>query len=225
MFSWIQKRSGLSIRRKKYHHSRSDSSVSDSSTCTTSSCDSRSTVQTTLTADTDLSDHEDYYSRCSSSSSSSSKGSYEACHWDLKARDLPSRTPSFSSFKTCDSLLSFECLGDEAISVARTATITKYNARGAVCIIQKPALRKVKLFACVSRGGQHGIRPLPTPGTTPEGYPPRAVYQERLNSWEQAGPRDGLCPIGPFAPHPAHSCHYLHLPMPPAASTGIAITK
>ncbi|CAK1364493.1 hypothetical protein CB0940_08170 [Cercospora beticola] len=218
MLSWIQKRSGLSVRKKKYQHSRSDSSASDSSTCTTSSCESRSTIRTTVTAGTEWSDHEDDYSN-------SSKSSSAACRWDLKTRDLPSRTPSFSSFKTSDSLLSFECLGDEAIAVARTATITKCNALKTVRIIEKPALRKAKSVACVNGGNQHEIRPLPTPGTTPEGCRPRAVYQERLNSWEQAGPRDGLCPIGPFAPHPAHTCHYLHLPLPPVASAGLTAAE
>lgn len=202
MLTWIKHRSGLSTRgRKKYGHSRTDSSGSDTSTCTTSSVDSRaSTVRTTITAGTDpeiFSEHP--------FNSDHRKNSWE---YDSKTRSC-SRSPSFSSFKTSDSLLSFDCLGDEAIAIATTATITRCKANTSVRIVERPPLRKAKSIFTFDI--DNDVR---TPGTTPE-RAKQVAFGGRLNSWEQAKPRDGLCPIGPFAPHGAHTCHYLHLPVPP----------
>ncbi|USW52716.1 hypothetical protein Slin15195_G060350 [Septoria linicola] len=140
-----------------------------------------------MTAGTEVSDRDHKYS------------------WDLKTRTR-SRSPSFSSFKRSDSLSSFECIGEEAIAIATTATITRCKANTSIRIIDKPPLRKVKSDLWFD------IQPIPPPGPTPEGRP-KPIYQDRLKSWEQARPRDGLCPIGPFAPHPAHTCHYMHHPV------------
>lgn len=197
MLTWIKHRSGLSTRgQKQYQHSRTDSSGSDSSTCTTSSVDSgASTVRTTITAETDPDLCPDLRSNHQDRKNS----------WDFKTGSH-SRSPSFSSIKTSESLLSFECIGDEAIAIATTATITRCKANTSVRIVDRPRLRRAKSDFFFDR----------TPGaTSPKTLSKEVCFEGRQNSREQARSRDGLCPIGPFAPHGAHACRYLHLPVSP----------